>query len=53
MKRIVIACDGSDGSREALEQGVELARTTGAVATLVYVRHAPFSSSAIRSTTER
>jgi nucleotide-binding universal stress UspA family protein len=41
MKRIVIAYDGSDGSREALEQGVELARTAGAVATLVYVRHAP------------
>jgi nucleotide-binding universal stress UspA family protein len=41
MKRIVIAYDGSDGSREALEQGVELARTTGAVATLVYVRHSP------------
>jgi nucleotide-binding universal stress UspA family protein len=43
MKRIVIAYDGSDGSREALEQGVELARTAGAVATLVYVRHAPLS----------
>ena len=41
MKRIVIAYDGSEGSREALEQGVELARTAGAVATLVYVRHTP------------
>jgi nucleotide-binding universal stress UspA family protein len=41
MKRIVIAYDGSDGSREALETGVEMARATGAVATLVYVRHAP------------
>jgi nucleotide-binding universal stress UspA family protein len=41
MKRVVIACDGSAGSREALEQGVELARAAGAIATLVYVRHAP------------
>ena len=41
MRRIVIAYDGSDGSREALERGVELARTAGAVATLVYVRHEP------------
>jgi nucleotide-binding universal stress UspA family protein len=41
MKRILIAYDGSEGSREALEQGAELARTTGAVATLVYVRHTP------------
>jgi nucleotide-binding universal stress UspA family protein len=41
MKRIVIAYDGSEGSREALAAGVETARATGAVATLVYVRHAP------------
>ena len=41
MKRIVIACDGSEASREALEIGVELARSAGAVATVVYVRQAP------------
>jgi nucleotide-binding universal stress UspA family protein len=41
MKRIVIAYDGSDGGREALEQGLELARNTRAIATVVYVRHAP------------
>jgi nucleotide-binding universal stress UspA family protein len=41
MKRIVIAYDGSEGSREALATGVETARATGAVATLVYVRHTP------------
>ena len=41
MKRVVIAYDGSEGSREALEAGVELARAAGAVAMLVYVRHAP------------
>ena len=41
MKRIVIACDGSEAGREALEQGLELARASGAVATLVHVRHAP------------
>jgi nucleotide-binding universal stress UspA family protein len=41
MKRIVIAHDGSDGSVEALEQGLELARGARAVATVVYVRQAP------------
>jgi nucleotide-binding universal stress UspA family protein len=41
MERVLIACDGSDGSREALEQGLELARAAEAAATLVYVRHAP------------
>jgi nucleotide-binding universal stress UspA family protein len=41
MKRIVIAYDGSDGGREALEQGLQLARNARAVATVVYVRHAP------------
>jgi nucleotide-binding universal stress UspA family protein len=40
MKRIVIAYDGSDGGREALEQGLQLARRARAVATVVYVRHA-------------
>ena len=40
MKRIVIACDGSEAGREALEQGLELARASGAVATLIHVRHA-------------
>jgi nucleotide-binding universal stress UspA family protein len=41
MKRIVIAYDGSEGSREGLGVGVETACASGAVATLVYVRHAP------------
>jgi nucleotide-binding universal stress UspA family protein len=41
MKRILIATDGSPGGREALEQGLSLAATTGAHADLVYVRHAP------------
>ena len=41
MKRIVIAYDGSDGGREALEQGLQLARRARAAATVVYVRHAP------------
>jgi len=38
MKRIVIATDGSAGAGEALETGLSLARESGAVATLVYVR---------------
>ena len=41
MRRIVIAFDGSDASREALEQGLQLARRARAAATVVYVRHAP------------
>ncbi len=41
MKRIVIGTDGSAGGREAAEQGVKLARATGAIATLVYVRQSP------------
>jgi nucleotide-binding universal stress UspA family protein len=41
MKRILIAYDGSDGGREALEQGLQLARRARATAIVVYVRHAP------------
>ena len=40
MDRILIAIDGSSGAREALETGLSLAREAGAVATVVYVRHA-------------
>jgi nucleotide-binding universal stress UspA family protein len=39
VKRIVIATDGSEGSRRAVEAGVELARLSGAVVTFAYVRH--------------
>jgi nucleotide-binding universal stress UspA family protein len=41
MDRILIAIDGSPGAREALETGLALARGAGAIATVVYVRHAP------------
>jgi nucleotide-binding universal stress UspA family protein len=41
MKRILIATDGSAGGREAVEQGLTLAATTGAEATLLYVRKPP------------
>lgn len=41
MKEIVIATDGSGGGRAAVASGIELARGTGAVATIVYVRQAP------------
>ncbi len=41
MKRIVIATDGSAGGHQAVETGVELACAAGAIATVVYVRHAP------------
>ena len=43
MKRILIAVDGSDGARAALEEGLGLARTSGAVATVVHVRQTPLS----------
>jgi nucleotide-binding universal stress UspA family protein len=40
-ERYVVAVDGSAGSFEALERAIDLARTTGANLTLVFVRHAP------------
>jgi nucleotide-binding universal stress UspA family protein len=43
LKRIVIATDGSAGAGEALEAGLSLARESGAVATLLYVRAKPHS----------
>jgi nucleotide-binding universal stress UspA family protein len=41
MKRILIATDGSPGGHEAVEQGLSLAVTAGADATLLNVRKAP------------
>jgi nucleotide-binding universal stress UspA family protein len=43
MKRIVIATDGSDGARYALEQGFALASDAGADVSVVYVRRSPNS----------
>lgn len=41
MKRILIATDGSAEACEAVEYGLELARSSHAPATIVYVRRAP------------
>lgn len=41
MKRILIATDGSAGALEAVEYGLDLARSGHALATVVYVRRAP------------
>jgi nucleotide-binding universal stress UspA family protein len=41
MKRILIATDGSAGARAAVEYGLDLARSSHASATVVYVRRAP------------
>jgi nucleotide-binding universal stress UspA family protein len=41
MKRILIATDGSNSSRQAVEAGVRLARASGATVTFVYVWHPP------------
>jgi nucleotide-binding universal stress UspA family protein len=41
MKRILIATDGSPGGREAVEYGLDFARSSRASATVVYVRRAP------------
>jgi nucleotide-binding universal stress UspA family protein len=41
VKRILIAVDGSDGSRAAVETGVELGRPAASIATVVCVTHAP------------
>lgn len=40
MKRILIATDGSSEAREAVVYGLDLARSSHASATVVYVRHA-------------
>jgi nucleotide-binding universal stress UspA family protein len=42
VNRILIATDGSPGGCEAVKQGLELAATTEARATIVYVRKPPF-----------
>jgi nucleotide-binding universal stress UspA family protein len=41
MRRILIASDGSDCAREALEQGLSIAAEVGASATVLYVRRPP------------
>jgi nucleotide-binding universal stress UspA family protein len=41
MKRILIATDASTGGRDAVEHGLDLARSSDASATVVYVRRAP------------
>jgi nucleotide-binding universal stress UspA family protein len=43
MKDILVATDGSEHGRYALEEAVELAVAGGAKLTVVYVRHAPAS----------
>ena len=41
MQKILVATDGSENSRFALEEALELAQPTSAAVTIVYVRHAP------------
>jgi len=41
MKQILVATDGSENGRHALDEAVELAAAAGAKLTVVYVRHAP------------
>lgn len=41
MKRILVATDGSEPGRCAVEQALELAGPTAAQVTIVFVRHAP------------
>lgn len=41
MQKILVATDGSESSRFALEEALELAQPTSAAVTIVYVRHAP------------
>ena len=41
MKQILVATDGSENSRAALEEAVELAAAADAKLTIVYVRHGP------------
>ena len=41
MKTILVATDGSESGRHALDEGLELAQASGAAVTVVYVRHTP------------
>ena len=41
MKQILVATDGSENGRYALDEAVELAAAAGAKLTIAYVRHAP------------
>jgi nucleotide-binding universal stress UspA family protein len=41
MKRILVATEGSEHVRYAVEQALDLARPAGARLTIVFVRHAP------------
>jgi len=41
MKQIVVATDGSEHGRHAVELALDLAAPTGAELTIVFVRHAP------------
>ena len=41
MKKILVATDGSENGRPALDEAIELAAAAGAGLTVVYVRHAP------------
>jgi nucleotide-binding universal stress UspA family protein len=60
MKRIVIATDGSAGGLRAVDAGLELARRSGAVTTMAYVRKGllplvgdPFSSRRLAADLQR
>lgn len=41
MKEILVATDGSESSRHAVGQAIELAQSSGASLTVAYVRHSP------------
>jgi nucleotide-binding universal stress UspA family protein len=41
MEKILVATDGSENGRHALDEALELAASNGAVVTILYVRHTP------------
>jgi nucleotide-binding universal stress UspA family protein len=41
MKKILVATDGSENGRHALDEALELAASNGAAVTILYVRHTP------------
>jgi nucleotide-binding universal stress UspA family protein len=41
MKKILVATDGSENGRHALDEALELAESSRAAVTILYVRHAP------------
>jgi nucleotide-binding universal stress UspA family protein len=53
MRKILVASDGSENGRYALDEALELAQASGATVTIAHVRPAPLPCWATPSTSDR